>query len=179
MGYQVGDALSWPLSQDKSTERGTYAGTHESTILIFQARKTLLLLILIPDLGTRFESEDPTHVSHGLVYFTPLSALKSLRSNLLLSSGDRLGSLRIDKTASLLVVLECSCLCGADTQALAIVGAALAATVGVVDTPSCDELLGLAVSDRSRTRDVGLDEGEGCEGNYNSCQSSPLRTKDE
>lgn len=64
----------------------------------------------------------------------------------------------------MLVVLESSRLGRADAQALAVVRAACATAVGVVDAPSGDELVPLAVSDVLGTGVVGLDEREGRDG---------------
>jgi hypothetical protein len=95
----------------------------------------------------------------------PYYRLEPLRSDLLLRSSNGLRRLGVDEPATLLAVLERGCLCRADTEALAVVGAAFAAAVGVVHAPSGDELVSLAVSDILGTGVVGLDEGEGRDGN--------------
>jgi hypothetical protein len=77
----------------------------------------------------------------------PFNCSEPLRRNLLLSSGNGLRRLGVDEAASLLAILERSCLGRANTEALAVVRTTLAATVGVVDTASRDELLSSAVSD--------------------------------
>jgi hypothetical protein len=87
-----------------------------------------------------------------------ISPLETLFLNLLLSSSNGLCRLGVDKPASLLVVLERSRLGRADTEALAVVGTAVATAVGIVHASSGDELLSVAVPDGSSTGVVGLDK---------------------
>ena len=81
-----------------------------------------------------------------------------------LGGGDGLGRVRVDEAASLLAVLQGGRLGGADTETLAVVGAARRRAVGVVDAAARDELGGLAAADVLGTGVVGGDDGQGGDG---------------
>lgn len=83
-----------------------------------------------------------------------------------LSRSYGLGGIRINKVASLLVVLQSGGNSRADTRALAVVGAAFALAVGVIDAASCDELLPIARAHVLSTGDVRLDQSQGCDGDF-------------
>ena len=66
--------------------------------------------------------------------------LESLPLNLSLSGGDGLLGVGVIKTAALLVILESRSFGGADTKALAVVGAASGRAISIADATSGDEL---------------------------------------
>jgi len=93
-------------------------------------------------------------------------ALEALLLDLGLGRGDGGGGVGVDEVAAQLAVLVGGSLGGADTLALAVVGAAGVAglAVGVVDAPSGDELLAVTGTDVLGTSVVGLDEGQSRDG---------------
>ena len=91
--------------------------------------------------------------------------LEALDLDLALGGGDGGRAVGVDEAAALLVVLEGGGDGRADALGLAVVGAAgrLAAVV-VGDAAAGDELAVLAVADVLGASDVGLDQGEGRDG---------------
>jgi len=93
--------------------------------------------------------------------------LEALDLDLALGGGDGGLGVRVGEAAAELVVLEGGGDGRADTLALAVVGTAgLLAAVVVGDAAARDELLVLAVADVLGAGDVGLDEGEGRDGDW-------------
>lgn len=101
-----------------------------------------------------------------------LHRLEALLGDLGLGVGDGLGRVGVDEAAAGLAVLELGAVAGADSDSVALgvggaTGAAALGAVGVGDTASGRELLGLAVADITRTGVVGR-QGDSAESDFST-----------